>query len=191
MAVTKIYGSAVTNKYNSKNYTWKDWTWVTIPDNYADPSVTSVTITWAVKFCFTSHGSSSNLSISGTRAHASLTVNGSAVSTFNQGSTTHKLYGGEANAWQVITYSKTVTKTNQPQTITWSSWCKIDSGSTWKGTSSIGTQSFTIPALPNVEGQMKINGAWETGNFYIKESGAWNQAKEAYVKINGAWQQMS
>lgn len=154
---TGYSGSNVTNKYNGNNYTWIDYTEVTVSS-----TPTTYTITWQVSFRVM-HGTSTVLKLSKGNFSAALVVNGATVRSFT--STVDKqVYGGYANRWIVITYSQTFNRTHENQTITWYSWCKGVSPSSWKGTSTISTQSITLSPRP--VGYIEYNSNGGTGSSF-------------------------
>lgn len=154
---TGYNGSNVTNKYNRNNYTWIDYTEVTV--NSTD---TTYTITWQVSFRLM-HGSGTTIKLSKGNFSAALIVNGTTVRSFT--STADKqLYGGYDNRWIVITYSQTFNRTHGNQTVTWYSWCKGVSPSSWKGTSTISTQSITLSPRP--VGYIEYNPNGGTGSSF-------------------------
>lgn len=161
---TGYSGSNVTNKYNGNNYTWIDYTEVTVSS-----TPTTYTITWQVSFRVM-HGEKTVLKFSKGNFSAALVVNGATVRSFTS-TADRQVYGGYANRWIVITYSQTFNRTHENQTVTWYSWCKGVSPSSWKGTSTISTQSITILPRPVRYIQYNLNSTEAIGT--IDDSPKW------------------
>lgn len=180
------YGSYVQRTSGGSTRSWR----ARLDYSYTETD-TTFTVTFAC-WLDLSGGSGTTIGVSSSnKATAALYIAGANVKSTSLPTSGTKTVNA-ASDWQLQTYTATYQKTNVQQTKTCTMSVTIASGSAWRGTSTATlTGGIVIPALAMAEGQMKINGNWETGNFYIKDSGSWHEAKEAYVKMNGTWQKMS
>ena len=134
------YGNNVSTKYSGHTYTWKNLTEYTYTDNGS-----TVTVNIKVKF-FLDASASSQLRFSKGNFYATLTINGTQEASFSN-SPEYTIHGGLDNAWEVINFSKTYTKTSTPQIYTIHTLAEAKSPSTWKGTSNYSNDTaFIIPA---------------------------------------------
>lgn len=136
------YGNNVSTKYSGHTYTWKNLTEYTYTDNG-----NTFTINIKVKF-FLDGLTTTHLRFSKGNFYATLTINGTQEASFSN-SPEYEIYGGTENAWQVINFSKTYTKTTSAQTFSVTTTAEGKSPSTWKGVSTVPVGTFTInvPAL--------------------------------------------
>lgn len=151
------YGNNVSNTYSGTTYTWKNLTDYTYTE-----TATTFTVTFKVKFYLVG-GQSTQIGLSRGNFSAFLNIDGTEVSSFVS-TADHTLKGGEANAWEVISYSQTYTKTHSAQTKTVATQCKGVAPSNWKGTSDIavGTITITIPAQTSYAVTYNNNGGTGT-----------------------------
>ena len=153
MAVGNNWGNDVTNSLSGHSYTWRNLSVY----NYSQTD-TTFTVSLKVKF-YGAYGSSSNLHFSAGNFSAKINIAGVQVASFVS-SSDKNLYGGEANAWQVIDYSHTYSRTHSAQSLAVYTECKGVSPSNWKGTSYIGgsTIVISIPARTSYAVTYDANG---------------------------------
>lgn len=166
------YGNNVSTKYSGHTYTWKNLTEYTYTDN-GD----TFTVNIKVKFFFDA-SASSQLRFSKGNFYATLTINGTQEASFSN-SPEYTIHGGLDNAWEVINFSKTYTKTASAQTFSVTTTAEAKSPSTWKGVSTVPVGTFTIdvPALSTMtvtamKGDATYTGTAHYGKVSVNVDGA-------------------